>query len=310
MIEGDAGIGKNYIIKAITECKYIVAGVGFTDELAISQLFGHEKGAFTGATSKHEGYLEQAMAKGFSLVLDEINSYSPTLQFRLLRLLEERKFQPLGSQNEIKFTQKCFCISNQSIELLVSEKKFRKDLADRLGPPIRIPSLKERPEDIQVFLDTFIQKYFHLVYKEQNRRSFSGTSLFENDAYNLLLEYNWPGNIREMNTVIRRLAMEIENDASVTVEIIKSVFPTLNWNNRSLSKETESPPEWLNVLEDGLKKRLSINKIQDMLHTCWGREKTKYNNLKKSLFTKRELIIKYKSICPESNDYLFKNQNK
>jgi DNA-binding NtrC family response regulator len=202
IILGESGTGKELIARAIhfngprRRNRFIAMNCGaIADTLLENELFGHEKGSFTGALTQKNGLIEAA--NGGSLFLDEIGNISEAMQIRLLRVIQERSFYRVGGTREIKVDVRFICATNQNLEELVEEGKFREDLYHRLNVvTIAVPSLKERKEDIPLLIEHFIKK-FNAYYG----RSVKGIT---EDALNSLVQYNWKGNVREVENVIER----------------------------------------------------------------------------------------------------------
>lgn len=204
LIQGESGTGKEIVAKTLhynsprREKPLVPVNCGAIPEpLLESELFGHEKGAFTGASSCRIGRFE--LAHGGTLFLDEISELPLSLQVKLLRVLQERSFERVGGTKTIHVDVRIIAATNQDLERAVEEKRFRKDLFYRLNViPITIPPLRERKEDIPLLIDHFIHRF-----NEKKQRQIEGVSP---DAEKLLLEYPWPGNIRELENLIERLA--------------------------------------------------------------------------------------------------------
>ncbi|MFY9270556.1 MAG: sigma-54 dependent transcriptional regulator [Candidatus Manganitrophaceae bacterium] len=205
LIEGESGTGKEVVSKAIhalsarRDKPFIPINCGAIPEsLLESELFGHEKGAFTGATASRMGRFE--LAQGGTLFLDEIGELPFPLQVKLLRVLQERSFERVGGTKTIHVDVRIIAATNQDLERAVEEKRFRKDLFYRLNViPIDVPPLRERKEDIPILIDHFIRRF-----NEKKNRIIRGVS---SDAEKLLIEYPWPGNIRELENLIERLVI-------------------------------------------------------------------------------------------------------
>jgi len=203
MLVGESGTGKELLAKAIhynsqRAGKPFVAlnCSAFPDTLIESELFGYEKGAFTGADKYKPGKVQ--MASGGTLFLDEVTEMSPPAQAKILRVIQEREFEPLGSVKTVKADIRIIAATNKDLEKLVKDATFREDLYYRLFVyPIVIPPLRERPDDQPVLLDHFIQKL--------NRKMGKRIQGITPRAMELLLNYRWPGNVREMQNVIERL---------------------------------------------------------------------------------------------------------
>ncbi|HXH75388.1 MAG TPA: sigma-54 dependent transcriptional regulator [Bacteriovoracaceae bacterium] len=199
LITGESGSGKEQLVKHICESmgKKVVAAnmASIPKETAESTLFGHVKGAFTGATNDKIGLLEVADKKVF--FLDEIGECSPDVQAKLLRAVQEKEIQPMGSNFVRKINPQFIAATHRDLNKMVEDGTFRLDLLQRLNTfVLRIPPLRERPEDIILYADMFLSD-------EQTQESrFSISS----DGQDALLAYNWPGNIRELRNVIKRFA--------------------------------------------------------------------------------------------------------
>ncbi len=202
IITGESGTGKELIARAIhknsprREKPFIVANcVAFSPNILESELFGHEKGAFTGANSRRVGRFE--IAHGGTIFLDEIGEINQITQAKLLRVVQEKEFERVGSSTSIKVDTRIVTATNKNLKKEVEDLRFRKDLFYRLNVfNIEIPPLRERKEDIQLLATYFIQKYNQILNKH-----ISGIS---EEAYDLLLNYSFPGNVRELENIIER----------------------------------------------------------------------------------------------------------
>ncbi len=203
LIKGETGTGKELAARGIhyesprRDGPFVPVNCGaLNDELFLSELFGHEKGAFTDAKQTHKGLLEQA--NGGTIFLDEIDSLSPRAQVALLRFLQEQEFRPLGSQKLKKSDVRVISASNQNLESLINQGSFREDLFYRLDIlDLELPPLRERLGDIELlcqhFLDCFSRQY------DQSEKKLHPTTL------NWMLDYSWPGNIRELENYLLRM---------------------------------------------------------------------------------------------------------
>ncbi len=202
LVTGDSGTGKELVARAIHfastrhEAPFVsVNCMAFNTGVLESELFGHEKGSFTGAVAMRRGRFEQA--HGGTLFLDEISNLSQDLQIKLLRVLQERRFERVGGTEEVEVDIRLVSASNQDLLTLVNEGTFREDLYYRLNVVhIPIAPLRERREDIPLLVAHFIEK----VSKENN----SPPKSFTQEALNYLVGYEWPGNIRQLQNVIER----------------------------------------------------------------------------------------------------------
>jgi two-component system nitrogen regulation response regulator GlnG len=204
LLLGDRGVGKELVARCIHELgapdrPFVAVNTSaIPKELQEAELFGSEKGAFTGAESPREGKLDAAM--GGTLFLDEIGDTPLELQAKLLRVLQEREYTRLGSNRPQKFRGRVIAATNRDLRRLVADGKFREDLFDRLNVfPIRVPALSERREDIAPLADFFLQKYCSLLSRPP--RSFSREALEE------LAGHHWKGNVRELENFVQRLAV-------------------------------------------------------------------------------------------------------
>jgi DNA-binding NtrC family response regulator len=210
MIQGESGTGKEIICKLIhklslRKSKPLVAidCGAIPDTLVESELFGHEKGAFTGADAPKQGKFEQA--HGGTLFFDELTNITETNQMKLLRVLQERKFQRLGGKKVIDVDVRVIAASNVKLSEAVEEGKFRSDLYYRLNEfHINLPLLKDRKDDIPVLAKHFLD--------EANRELNKKVKGFSPDSAKQLLSYGWPGNVRELKNIVRRAVLLCESD--------------------------------------------------------------------------------------------------
>jgi two-component system NtrC family response regulator len=208
LISGETGTGKDLVAKTIhyssrrKKGPYLAVNLpSLPETLVESELFGSEKGAFTGAHERKIGKFEAA--SGGTLYLDEIGDLPPQLQVKLLRFLQEREFYRLGSSSPIKSDVRVIAATNRNLEKLMKQDKFRADLYYRLNViPIHVPPLRKRKQDVPPLVDHFIQKY-----SEKEEKNIEGIS---SEAMNLLVQYYFPGNIRELENVIERAVVFCE----------------------------------------------------------------------------------------------------
>ncbi|MBI2193740.1 MAG: sigma-54-dependent Fis family transcriptional regulator [Planctomycetes bacterium] len=202
LVLGETGTGKELIAEAIHQHSTRASGpfvklncTTLSENLLESELFGHEKGSFTGASNRRIGKFE--VASGGTLFLDEIGDISPSTQVKLLRFLQEQKFERVGGNEVIEVDVRLVAATNRDLEKAIAEGKFRQDLFYRLNViSVRLPPLRERVSDIPLLVHHFMQKY-----SEKNRKKVLG---IEPEAMQLLASYGWPGNIRELENVIER----------------------------------------------------------------------------------------------------------
>jgi DNA-binding NtrC family response regulator len=205
LITGDSGTGKELVARALhynsrraARALVTVNCGAIPEELLESELFGHVKGAFTNAIGHREGRF--AAASGGTIFLDEIGDMSPTLQVKLLRVLQERTFEPVGSSKTQYVDVRVIAATNQDLEKLIEQRRFREDLYYRLHVlPIRVPPLRERADDIPLLVHHFID-----VANQDRGTNIDGIS---DAAMERLVQYDWPGNVRQLENLIERMAI-------------------------------------------------------------------------------------------------------
>ena len=213
LLVGESGTGKELFAKAIHEAGrkegpfVAIDCAAISPNLFESKFFGHEKGAFTGATSKMKGCFE--LANGGVLFLDEIGNLSLEHQMKFFRVLESREIQPVGSTETIKFDVKIVYATNVVLIEKVQKGEFRLDLLYRINTfPYQIPPLRERKDDIPLLIDHFIQKHDYDKMRDSDLETFQVSDAF----LNLLKEYHWPGNVRELENKIEKIIVERDNN--------------------------------------------------------------------------------------------------
>jgi two-component system response regulator PilR (NtrC family) len=215
LVSGESGTGKELVARAIhagSPCRerpFVSINCGaLPDELLESELFGHTRGSFTGAVTAKKGLFE--VADGGTLFLDEIGDTTPAMQIKLLRVLQERRIRRVGGTDEIEVNVRVLAATNQDLEQLVRQKRFREDLYYRINViQIRMPALREKPEDIPKLALHFLIKYSRIMGKKITR--------INEDAMRRLAEHDWPGNVRELENVIER-AVALESSDAITAE--------------------------------------------------------------------------------------------
>jgi two-component system response regulator HydG len=231
LIVGESGTGKELIANAIhqnsprKDSPFIkVNCAALPETLLESELFGHEKGAFTGAIARKQGRFQ--LAHNSSIFLDEIAEMAPATQAKILRVLQEREFEPVGGTQTIKVNTRIIAATNKTLEEEIREGRFREDLYYRLNVvTVDVPPLRHRREDIPLLADFFLKPY-----AKKNRRVING---FTPRATDLLMRYDWPGNVRELENVIERAVIMARGEMITPLE-----FPIDLQNGRSL-KEVE-----------------------------------------------------------------------
>jgi len=215
LIQGESGTGKEVVARAIHSAGdraskpfVAISCAALAETLLESELFGYEKGAFTGANQQKRGKFE--LADGGTIFLDEIGDISPKLQVDLLRILQQRSFYRVGGSEEVAVDARVIAASHVNLQQAVQEGKFREDLFYRLNViEIRLPALRERREDIPLLAGTFVERLSHELGKDVDGISESGLRV--------LMDYNWPGNVRELENAIER-AMVTARGRSLTDE--------------------------------------------------------------------------------------------
>ena len=237
MVRGESGTGKELVARAIHVNSHRMKGpfvavncAAIPENLIESEFFGHEKGAFTGADRRKLGKFQ--FAEGGTIFLDEIGDVSQQMQVKLLRVLQERIFTPVGSNQEIRADVRVVAATNAPLEKMIESGSFRADLFYRLNVmPITLPPLRDRREDIAPLADFMVQKF-----NKSHGRSIKG---FENRSLAALRLYNWPGNIRELENVIEH-AFIIENLDNIRLESLPDHLQGLVRASRQDSAESES----------------------------------------------------------------------
>ena len=217
LIAGESGTGKELIANAIHQNSprkdraFIkVNCAALPETLLESELFGHEKGAFTGALARKQGRFQ--LAHTGSIFLDEVGEMTPTTQTKILRVLQEREFEPLGSTKTVKVNTRIIAATNKNLLEEIEQGNFREDLYYRLNVvTLQVPSLRERREDISLLADFFLKQY-----AEKNRRLIKG---FTPRAMDLLLRHSWPGNVRELENVVERAVIMARGDLISQAEL-------------------------------------------------------------------------------------------
>jgi Nif-specific regulatory protein len=210
LIRGESGTGKELVADAIHYSSGRAAGpfvkvncAALNENLLESELFGHEKGAFTGAVQSRQGRLEQA--DGGTLFLDEIGDFSRATQVKLLRVLQDRQFERVGSNRTQKTNTRIICATNRNLEKAVEDGVFRQDFYYRINVfPIFLPPLRERKDDILLLSDHFVEVYSRKMNKNIKRISTT--------AINMMVAYHWPGNVRELENCIERAVLLSSDD--------------------------------------------------------------------------------------------------
>lgn len=224
LITGETGTGKELIAKAIhanstraDQVFFAVNSGSLPPELLESTLFGHKKGSFTGAIASEKGYFE--IANRGTIFFDEIGTLSMDMQAKLLRVIQEKEFRPVGSTDVVRVDVRILAATNADLRKMVQEGRFREDLYYRLNViNIQLPPLRDRKEDIPLLIDHFLN-----IFCEQEGKFLdsNGRSMlkFEPDAMQILMDHAWPGNVRELENVVNR-AVVLASSPTVTVDVL------------------------------------------------------------------------------------------
>jgi Nif-specific regulatory protein len=252
LLRGESGTGKTIVAKTLhynskrKDSPFVVVNCSALPETLLeSELFGHEKGSFTGAHERKIGRFEQA--EGGTLFLDEIGEINNSAQIKLLNVVQERNFQRLGSTQLIDCDVRIVAATNRNLERSVELKTFREDLYYRLNVfPVYIPPLRERRTDILLLAEFFLNKYARENQKEISRISTS--------AIDMLIEYHWPGNVRELQNCVERAVIICDNDTIKSIHLPPSLQTSQSTNkDKSLS---------LSVLVENFEKELIIEGLK------------------------------------------------
>ncbi len=251
LIRGESGTGKELVASAIhyqspraTKRFVKVNCAALNDELLLSELFGHEKGAFTGAHQTRIGRIEEAA--GGTLFLDEIGEFSPSAQVKLLRVLQEREFQRVGSNRTLLADARIVCATNRDLEAAVENRTFREDLYYRINVfPLLLPPLRERRDDILLLADHFVAR----ISKSFDK----GVTRISTPAINMLFSYHWPGNVRELENCIEHGVL-LSQDGVIREQHLP---PTLQ-----VPTHDDTPPQSLSAKTRSLERELILDALK------------------------------------------------
>jgi two-component system, NtrC family, response regulator HydG len=255
LILGESGTGKEIVANALhqnsprAQQPFVkVACAALPETLLESELFGHEKGAFTGAVARREGRF-QAAHRG-TIFLDEVGEMSPAIQTKLLRVLQEREFEPVGSLRTVKVNVRVIAATNKELDREVKEGRFREDLYYRLNViPVHLPPLRERKEDIPA-----LAHHFLTFYGERNKKEIREISP---KALDLLVRYDWPGNIRELENCLERAVIVSRGEAIAPLDLPPAI------RNLSVEKESSEIPFPAGLSLQDAEKALIFKTLED-----------------------------------------------
>jgi len=295
LITGETGVGKEIVARTIhmnskrsnQRCLPINCSA-FTETLFESELFGHEKGAFTGADHQRTGKLE--LSNGGTVVFDELCEIPVHIQVKLLRVLQEKEFERVGGNTTIKLNTRFISVTNRVIEEEIASKRFRSDLFYRLNTlRLHIPPLRERKADIELFAPYFLKK-FSLIYNKD-------ISTFSDESMDALLDYAWPGNVRQFENTVEYAVLHCEKN-KISREHLPGDFSRdaipLNQHKEVTSKDAE--PE--NVSQNSTLHEAEQEKLRAVRETIYRTlEKNRWNKTKSAKelgLTLRQLIYRIK----------------
>lgn len=254
LITGESGTGKELVARTIHYNSSRADGpfvplncAAIPRDLLESELFGHEKGAFTGAITTRIGRFE--LANNGTLFLDEIGELDPSLQVKLLRVIQEREFERVGGAKTIKVDVRIIAATNRNLEEAVAEGKFREDLYWRLNViPIHLPPLRGRREDIPLLIDYFVKKF--------HRKRKGKALIFPPEVMSVLIRYEWPGNVRELENLVERLSVLV-TDETVKIQDLPERFI-----KHSSLEQQGLRPELSQLRDEGIDLQKTIEEIE------------------------------------------------
>jgi len=280
LMTGESGVGKSLVAHAIHQASprrskpYVELSCGSIPETLLeSELFGHVKGAFTGAHADKIGRF--LAANGGTIFLDEINSASPGMQLKLLRVLQERRFEPVGSSQTIEVDVRVVLASNQPLEGLVAAGTFRQDLYYRINVvKIELPPLRDRPGDIPVLAEHFLR-----IHGSELGKQLLG---FSAEAMEALVRYAYPGNVRELQNIVERAAV-LTRKQTIGIEDLPGPVAGIEDGPKAAAKELGAAPAggaeaagaWTPMpLEEALKEPEKLILLRALRANAWNRQKT------------------------------------
>jgi len=262
LIRGESGTGKELVARAVyqnglrsTKSFLIINCVAIPETLLESELFGYEKGAFTGAGQRHIGKIEQA--NGGTVFLDEIGDMPLTIQAKILRLLQEKCIERIGGSETIPVDVRIVAATNKNLEQAIKEEKFREDLYFRLKVvTIKLPPLRERREDIPKLISYYMTKY--------SRELNMDNPGIQASAVDRLISYDWPGNIRELSNLIQKVLI-FNRGAPVLETDFEQITPPENASGNNKETESEQIRMWVNRMLSDNSQNHSLDVFVDMI---------------------------------------------
>ena len=284
LITGESGTGKELAARSIHDLSlrrdqsFVPINCGaIPEELLESELFGHVRGAFTGAVNARLGRFQ--LANRGTLFLDEIGEMSPKLQVKLLRVLQERQFEPVGSDQGVEVNVRVIAATNRDLRVAVREGRFREDLFYRLNVlPLELPSLRERQGDVPLLIHYFLHSH--------GRRKGKAPMRIDPSAMASLERYSWPGNVREVENLMERLVV-LSDDPLIRVEDLPDYVVENAPREPRASAEMTLPHEGVDI--DGVLERIEIGFIQQALQRSRGNKTmaAELLNLNRTTFIER-----------------------
>ena len=270
LIQGESGVGKEVVARSIHTNSFRrdkplvkVNCAALPSELLESELFGYEKGAFTGAYRQKPGKFE--LANGGTIFMDEISEMDLSLQGKLLQVLQDREFSRLGGKKDVRVDVRVLVATNKNIEESVKEGRFREDLFYRLNVVnITVPPLRERKEEIPIFVEYFLQKFGKKYQKE--------TSPLSDKVMKAFLQHHWLGNVRELENVIQRLVV-LGNERAILEELAPVVKKDVPPEKRKISSMEKEWPSLKDVQREATRKAESEIILRALEMTNWNRKK-------------------------------------
>lgn len=264
LINGESGTGKEHIAKTIhlkskrKNKPFIAIDCGaLSKELAASELFGHVKGAFTGALTDKKGQFE--MANGGTLFLDEVGNLSYDVQVKLLRTLQEKTIQPVGSTKQLKVDVRIITATNDDLNDSVKNENFREDLYHRINEfKILMPPLRSRGKDLELFINYFI--------KQSNKELGRDVKQLNPETKSLLLKYDWPGNLRELKNVIKRMVLLTSGEIAEVSSLPEEMIASINSSKIIDNNKQESGATGLKEINEVNERALIIETLEKVRH--------------------------------------------
>ncbi|MBU0994168.1 MAG: sigma 54-interacting transcriptional regulator [Proteobacteria bacterium] len=281
LVTGESGTGKELVAKALHNAGHrsgkpfvTVNCSALAENLLESELFGHVKGAFTGAINKKEGRFQ--VANGGTILLDEIGDVSPVIQLKLLRVLQEKEFEPVGDTTPRKVDIRIIACTNKNLQICVQNGEFREDLYYRMKVvEVNLPPLRERKEDIPLLIDHFVNHF--RIKSQKNITGVSDAVLFK------FLDYSWPGNIRELEHVIERAFVICRHNVitleHLPIEICDFQLPTVNRENLFRERNGHGKQEILAALKKTFWNRTKTAELLGISRQTLYRKIKQYNIL-------------------------------